>query len=154
MKTSRERQLGYKPFGFHSAPYLLQGFHTWAIYQLSSLSGRISISEAFEMIQYKWFIIDSHVFSDFFFLGIYFSQTHYTLKFNLQDAFFPVYFLCLDTTSTFQKRLLVSIRFLNSAIKTSSPLNNNKKWVATITKNEYVVFDTWHIFYPAFHVTS
>lgn len=41
--------------------------------------------------------------------------------------FFPVYFLCLDITSTFEKCFLVSNGFLNSAIKTSLPLNNNKK---------------------------
>lgn len=94
-------------------------FYTSVIYQLSSLSGRTSISDVLQMIQFKWFIVGSHIFSKLF-LRISFGQTYYTLKFNLQEGFF-FFLFSLEKTSTFERCLLVSKRFLNSAIKPFLP---------------------------------
>lgn len=154
MKTSQGSQLAYKSPSFHSEPYLL-----WALLShlghpsaLQSVWQDFNFLQVSEMIQYKWFIIGSHVFSELF-LRISFGQPHYTLKFNLREGiFFPFYFLCLNTASAFERCLLVSNRFLNSAIKPSLPLTN-KKWQEQ-KKLEYGIFDIWHVFYPSSNMQS
>lgn len=64
-------------------------FYTSVICQLSSLSGRTSISDVLEMIQFKWFIAGSHIFSKFF-LRISFGQTYILI---CESFFFSFYFL-------------------------------------------------------------
>jgi len=100
-------------------------FYTSVIYQLSSLSGRMFISDVLEMIQFKLFAVDFHIFSKLF-LRISFGQTYYTLKFNLQECGFFPFIFSLEKASTFERCLLISKRLLNCAIKPSLPLKNKK----------------------------
>lgn len=100
-------------------------FYTSVIYQLSSLSGRMFIPDVLEMIQFKWFIVGSGIFSKLF-LRISFGQTYYTLKFNLWESFFFPLLFSSAKTSTLERWFLVAKRFLKPAINPSLPLKNKK----------------------------
>lgn len=125
-KISLEKILDENHLAFLLCPmFTMYFFYTSAIYQLSSLSGRMFIPAVLEMIQFKGFIAGSGIFSKLF-LRISFGQTYYTLKFNLWESFFPLLFSSAKT-STFERWFLVAKRFLNPAINPSLNLKNKKE---------------------------
>lgn len=105
----------------------------------------MSTSDVLEMIQFKWFIVGSHVFSKLF-LRVPFGQTYYTLKFNLQGGwgFFSSFLFSLEKNSTLKD---VSFPRDSLTLLYNSPYFLKIKHSSNSNKKNLEVFDRWYMFY-------